>query len=58
MTYRRLGAAAALLLFAAFLKVFLPSYTTALAPALRAAASEQQLVLRVPEAWRPWLGIG
>lgn len=55
MSFRRLTIAAAALLVATYLKFFLPSFSTEVTPALHELLDKNQIVLRVPEDWLPWL---
>ena len=55
MPYRRMAAAAAVLLAAAYVRFLMPVFYGELMPPLRAALSEAQAALVVPEAWEVWL---
>ncbi len=55
MSLRQLFIAAALLLSAVYLKMFLPVYSEQFMPAVRQVLAEEQAALRVPETWMSWL---
>ena len=54
MSVRRVIAAAAILLLAVYLRLCMPSFFDALAPAVREAVAAQQVELRLPEAVLSW----
>ena len=49
MTFRRLTIAAAALLFAVLLKLFLPVFGTELVPALKTVLSTEQICIVLPD---------
>ena len=55
MTLKRVFAAAAILLAATYLKVFLPSFADAAMPAVRLMLAEEQVTAQLPEALAVWL---
>ena len=55
MPAKRLWIAAAILFAVIYWKTFQPSFAAEAAPVMRSMLAEQQVVLRVPEAWLPWL---
>ncbi len=58
MPYRRIAAAAALLLAATYLKLCIPAFAADVVPAMRTVMDTEQVRMRLPEAWIEKLDLG
>lgn len=58
MTLRQIFIAAALLLAAVYLKMFLPAHAEDFVPAVQQVLAEEQAVIYMPEDWMTWIHWG